>query len=188
MENTVRRAPRGGLRCAFTGYRPQKLPFGFDESDDRCEELKKRLRQEIGQLISEGYTYFLSGGALGVDMYAAEIVLEFRKMRPEIYLEMVLPFEGQSKRWEPQYRLRHARMFECADKVTLTGKHYSCECMSRRNRYLVDNCDMLLACYDGKSGGTAMTVEYAMRSGVDVRFISPDGSENGYAASDICAI
>ena len=23
-----------GLRCAFTGHRPQKLPFGFDEEDE----------------------------------------------------------------------------------------------------------------------------------------------------------
>ena len=27
--------------CAFTGHRPQKLPFGFNEADERCTALKK---------------------------------------------------------------------------------------------------------------------------------------------------
>lgn len=28
-----------GMTCAFTGHRPQSLPFGFDESDKRCTSL-----------------------------------------------------------------------------------------------------------------------------------------------------
>ena len=37
MTNTVRRhSPPGAKRCAFTGYRPQKMPFGFNESDQMC--------------------------------------------------------------------------------------------------------------------------------------------------------
>ena len=28
-----------GNVCAFTGHRPQNLPFGFDESDEKCVAL-----------------------------------------------------------------------------------------------------------------------------------------------------
>ena len=32
------------LRCAFTGYRPQKmLPYKFDESHPLCIDFKERL-------------------------------------------------------------------------------------------------------------------------------------------------
>ena len=63
-------------KCAFTGHRPQSLPFGFNETDERCIALKQTLRAEIIRLIEhEGVTHFISGMALGVDMYAAEIVL-----------------------------------------------------------------------------------------------------------------
>lgn len=63
-------------KCAFTGHRPQSLPFGFNESDERCIALKQTLRAEIIRLIEqEGVTHFISGMALGVDIYAAEIVL-----------------------------------------------------------------------------------------------------------------
>ena len=36
-----------GLKCAFTGHRPQNLPFRFDETDERCLRLKAELRNLI---------------------------------------------------------------------------------------------------------------------------------------------
>lgn len=36
-----------GRTCAFTGHRPQNLPFRFNESDKRCIALKKQLRKLI---------------------------------------------------------------------------------------------------------------------------------------------
>ena len=63
-------------KCAFTGHRPQSLPFGFNEADERCIALKQKLRDEIIRQIEEnGVTHFITGMAIGVDMFAAEIVL-----------------------------------------------------------------------------------------------------------------
>ena len=36
---------------------------------------------------------------MGMDMFAAEAVLELRKEYPWIMLEMVSPFDGQADRW-----------------------------------------------------------------------------------------
>ena len=83
-------------RCAFTGYRPQKMVFGFNESDPRCIEFKARLRATIEDLIGKRYAHFISGGAMGMDMFAAEAVLELREEYPWIMLEMVSPFDGQA--------------------------------------------------------------------------------------------
>jgi hypothetical protein len=47
-----------GKTCAFTGHRPQSLPFGFDESDKRCASLKSVMRDQIVALIeNEGVTH-----------------------------------------------------------------------------------------------------------------------------------
>lgn len=76
VQNEVRHAPAPrARRVAFTGYRPQKMPFGFDEQDERCVDFKRRLYKTIESLIDQGYKHFISGGALGMDMYAAEAVL-----------------------------------------------------------------------------------------------------------------
>lgn len=68
-----------GLKCAFTGHRPQNLPFRFNETDERCLRLKAELRKLIVQMIEQkNVTHFISGMALGIDTYAAEIVLDLK--------------------------------------------------------------------------------------------------------------
>lgn len=174
MQNEVRRRGRANYkRCSFTGYRPQKMPFGFDETDPRCIDFKNRLKNTILALYCCGYKHFISGGALGMDMFAAEAVLELRKEYPEIILEMVSPFDAQASKWTAEYQRRHDRLFAQADVTTATSHEYTKGSMFRRNRYLVDNADLLLAAYDGQEGGTAMTVGYARQTGVPVLCISP---------------
>lgn len=181
MENVIRRRPTADpahpdsrvMRCAFTGYRPQKMPFGFNEMDPRCVDFKVRLQESIEMLIWEGFSHFLSGGAMGMDMYAAETVLELRQKYPWIGLEMVIPYDSQAERWEEVYRTRYAILLEAADIITCTGHEYTKGALFRRNRYLVDNADLLLAAYDGQPGGTQMTCEYAKKMGVGVCKIPP---------------
>lgn len=181
MENVVRRRPTADpafpdsriMRCAFTGYRPQKMPFGFDELLPECIDFKNRIKETIEMLIFQGYTHFLSGGALGMDMYAGEAVLELRKQYPWIALEIVVPFDAQSAKWALPYQTRYDRLLAEADIITCTGHEYSKSAIFNRNRYLVDNADLLLAAYDGKPGGTQMTCNYAKRIGVPVCCIRP---------------
>ena len=174
MTNTVRRHSQpGSRRCAFTGYRPQKMPFGFDESDPRCVDFKNRLKNTIHALYYCGYKHFISGGALGMDMFAAEAVVELREEYPEIILEMVSPFDAQAAKWSPELQARHDRLFEVADITTATGHEYTKGAMFTRNRYLVSNADLLLAAYDGQPGGTAMTIQNAKANGVRVQVIRP---------------
>ena len=131
------------------------------------------LRDTIESFIWQGYTHFISGGALGMDTYAAETVLELKKEYPEIILEMVSPFDEQAAKWTPEYQRRHDQLFDQADMVTATGHQYTKSSMFVRNRYLVDNADILLAAYDGQPGGTQMTVKYARQMGIQVCCIKP---------------
>ena len=161
------------MRLAFTGYRPQKMPFGFDETDERCIDFKNRLRNTIENFIWQGYRHFISGGAMGMDMYAAEIVQELKSKSPAIILEMVSPYDEQAAKWQPALRQRHDALFNQADIVTATGHEYTKSCIFSRNRYLVNNADMLLAAFDGQPGGTEMTIRYARQQGIQVCCIRP---------------
>ncbi len=42
--------------CAFTGHRPQNLPWQFNENDKNCLKLKQILNQQISQLAEKGLT------------------------------------------------------------------------------------------------------------------------------------
>ena len=84
--------------CAFTGHRPQRLPFGFDEEDRRCIRIKQALRNQIAHAVEKnGISKFISGMAQGVDLWAAEIVLELKEQYQQILLEAALPCDTQTK-------------------------------------------------------------------------------------------
>lgn len=109
-----------GKTCAFTGHRPQSLPFGFDESDKRCTSLKSVMRDQIVALIeNEGVTHFITGMALGVDMYAAEIVLDLKSKYPHITLESAIPCETQAIKWSVASRERYYNIAAKCDKETM---------------------------------------------------------------------
>lgn len=159
--------------CAFTGYRPSKMPWGYDETDARCVEFRFRLREALEYLIGQGYTDFMSGGALGFDQMAARIVLSLREKYPWIRLVMVIPFDGQADKWSREQRGRWLEIIEASDRVIHISHEYDKGVFFKRNHYLVENADLLLAAFDGQPGGTAGTVAYAKRHGVRVVRIPP---------------
>ena len=154
------------ISCCFTGHRPMKLPWGMNEKDPRCLALKLELAARLEALAALGYRSFLCGMALGCDMYFAEAVLALRDRWPDVRLEAAIPFGDQPGRWNEEQRRRYNRLIDAADKLTVLQVHYTSDCMQRRNRYMVDRSSLLLACYDGRPGGTMQTILYAERSGV----------------------
>ena len=50
--------------------------------------------------------------------------------------------------------------------------------MDARNKYMVDNCDFVLTWFDGKTGGTKNTIDYAIKKGRKVININNDYEDN----------
>lgn len=155
---------------AFTGHRPEKLPWGSDEASSDALLYKFRLREALEYLIGKGYVNFMSGAARGFDTMAAEMVLSLREIYPWVKLIVVLPCADQSARWKDEDRVRWENIVWNSDHVETLAEKYDRGCMFRRNRFLVDHSDIVLAAYDGIStGGTAMTISYAHSRNVRVR-------------------
>lgn len=153
--------------CCFTGHRPDKLPWGTDERDPRCQECKKKIRQALEWTHRQGVLHFISGMARGADLYFAEEVLKLREEYPEVTLECARPCESQAERWPEEEQLRYQEILNRCDIETLVQYHYDRGCMMRRNRYMVDHSGWLIAVYDGiPKGGTAQTLAYALRRGL----------------------
>ena len=163
--------PARQMTVCFSGYRPAKLPWGYDEEDPRCAALKARLLQAAETACREGYRHFICGMARGVDTYCAELVLSLRQKYPDITLEAAIPCPDQPDAWTPAQRERWRDIVERCDYETVVQDHYSAGCMQRRNRYMVDHAARLIAVFDGQEGGTRRTVEYAMRCGLEIVYI-----------------
>ncbi len=148
-------------RCCFTGHRPHKL--GVSE-----EKAKNLLWQAIKQAIADGYVTFISGMAQGIDIWAAEIVIEERKTNSDIHLICAVPHPNfESRRTENEKKL-YNQILKQADFIKIVSEHYFGGCYQVRNEYMVDRSNRVIAAYTGEKGGTKNTIDYARKKCVEV--------------------
>ena len=158
--------------CCFTGKRPQSFSFGYNELDKGCIELKERLESEIEKAINKGYKNFISGMALGVDLWAAEIVLKLKDKYPDIELYCAIPYKTQSIAWSKEYRERYMTCIHRCKKYEIISPFYIRDCFFKRNMYMVDRSSLVIGVSDSPpTGGTAHTINYAKRNNRDIVLI-----------------
>ena len=164
----------GAITCAFTGHRPHKFPWKGNEADPRCIALKEVLAEQITTLAGAGVSEYFSGGADGVDCWAAEIVLSLREKNSALKLRCILPHEGQADKWDDFARDRYRFILEQADSVEYVSRAYYDGCMIDRNHRMVEAAGILLAVYNGaRRSGTGATVNYARKLGREIIVIDP---------------
>lgn len=159
--------------CCFTGYRPQKVNWEFNSSSKEFLRVAKAVENLINQAIKNGYRYFISGMALGFDTLCAETVLKLKTINPEIKLICALPCKEQDKYWSDLQRQIYKKIIEQADVVQYVSENYTGYCMFKRNKFMLCNSSLVIALFDGKSGGTKTTLNLAKKSGLDILIISP---------------
>ena len=158
---------------AFTGYRLEKMPFPEDENDERYLSFRKKLFIVISRLSELGYTRYISGIAQGFDTWCAEDVLALDE-----WLECAIPFPEQAINWNSAAQKRRNEIIAQCNKQTIISPTYKKGCYYERNRYMVDNADVIVCCYTGnKNGGTAYTVNYALQEKKVVVQINPKNNE-----------
>ncbi len=132
------------------------------------------LRREVLRLVrEEGFTRFLSGGAVGFDLLAAEAVLEVAADYPNVELVIVRPCADQTRGWNAKDVAHYEAILARANDVVTLEPAYRPGCMQARNRYLVDRSSIVLCYLTESSGGTAYTVRYARSRGVPVLNFAP---------------
>ncbi len=157
--------------ACFTGHRPQKIG-GYDKRHPLRVAVRERLRQAIGVAVAQGYRTFISGMALGVDQEAAEIVVTLRDAGVcPIKLVAALPFVGQESRWPAASQTWWNYLLARADHVEMVSAGtYSAYKMQTRNEWMVDRSRLVIAVYDGTSGGTKNCLDYAFELRDEARF------------------
>lgn len=70
-------------------------------------------------------------------------------------------------------RDRYYEIVSRCDKETLVQKNYTYDCMQKRNEYMIDNSDFVIAVWDGRPSGTGNTVRYAESKDKNIIRINP---------------
>ncbi|MFR9253761.1 MAG: SLOG family protein [Oscillospiraceae bacterium] len=97
-------------------------------------------------------------------------------------LESAIPCETQAIKWSVASRERYYNIAAKCDKETMLQREYTSDCMDKRNRYMVDHADYILAVWNGCPSGTGNTVRYAHKKGKSrctFRADRSDCQENG---------
>ena len=135
-------------RCCFTGHRPEKL-------DKTPEEVQAWLETQIDKAISDGYTTFIAGCAMGVDIWAGQIVIRKKETRPGLHLIAATPWPGFSRRWNEAWQEQYKELLKNADLVVNVDTHYHSAVFQQRNEWLVDHSHRAIAYFNGAPGGTS---------------------------------
>lgn len=149
------------ITCCFTGHRPNKMNYTENE-------IKPHLKNAINTAIDNGYTFFITGMAEGVDIWAAETLLDYKKTFKNIKLICAVPYPGFHKNRSIAEINRYKNILNNADYIKWINSHYFRGCYQVRNKWMVDLSTLVIAVYNGQKSGTKNTVEYAQQKGIKV--------------------
>ena len=146
--------------CCFTGHREYLYPF--KAGSRQSELIKSKLKEDIESAIQCGFDYFIVGGANGADEWALDILSGMKANGADISIEIALPFAS----------FPHKK--GAADKETIVSLEKDPLCYEKRNRYMVEHSERIIAVYDEDypiEGGTKQTVGFAVEAGLEIEFI-----------------
>lgn len=144
--------------AAMTGHRPEKISNWV------------YVEHQIGMaLMDNQIDVLIQGMAAGVDLRSARVA--YRNRVPFICAK---PWAGHKPRVadknDYENALTHAKSVVDVDPSQEFPGNWVYQ---KRNEWMVDNADMVIAVWDGTSGGTANCVKYAQKREVPIWRIDP---------------
>ena len=144
--------------CSFTGHRIIKKDFNIENFDNLLKDL-----------INKGYDTFLIGMAIGFDMFCFERLLLLKDKNIKIIA--CIPCKEQDKKFNKKEKEKYNLLLQMADDKIYFSETYENGCMFVRNRFMVDNSNVLIAYFYKKMGGTYYTVNYAEKRRKEIIYI-----------------
>lgn len=122
------------------------------------------MRDFLLSRLSTGPVVAITGMALGVDQLFGLVALELKAKGYKVRIHAAMPCWNQGARWKD--RSFFEAILQGANVQTYVHDGpYVPWCMQRRNEFMVDACEELLAVWDGSPGGTGNCIRYAKKKG-----------------------
>ena len=154
-------------RCCFAGHRPEIL-------NHTEEAVIQWLSQEIDNAVKKGFTTFITGMAMGVDLWAAEIVIRKKQTNDRLRLIAAAPYPTFPAKWNDEWKQRYSAVWHAADYQLTVSSGYSSDAFRKRCEWMVDRCGLVIACHNGSGGSTGEMLVYAQSIGVSTVILSDE--------------
>lgn len=146
-------------RCCFAGHRPEGILLAEDAA-------KAWLREQICKAVSDGYTTFITSMGMGVDIWAAQIVIRLRDDNPFLHLIAAEPYPSFPAKWSDEWAEAYREILRAADYVKQLAPRYTSDASQNQGKWLVNHSARLIAIYNGLEGYTGALVKYARAQGL----------------------
>ncbi|MGL6184725.1 MAG: SLOG family protein [Clostridium chrysemydis] len=179
------------MNICVTGHRPSNPNLGgYNWNSDKNQRIMLKLYHTVEDILKENPNEIINcieGGALGIDqMFYRSCEVLRAKYPGKITLEMAIPFKDQPIKWFNENDIdRYYKQKELADIVTFVdeleeyhlkgiekGVYHPAK-MMKRNMYMVDKADIVIAVWDGSKGGTGNCVNYDKKMNKTIIRIDP---------------
>ncbi|AYA76794.1 hypothetical protein DOE78_15830 [Bacillus sp. Y1] len=140
----------------ISGYKASELGI-FKENDPGVVYIKLAIKKALLKLIDQGLEWVMVSGQLGVEMWAAEVVIELRKKDyPDLKLAIITPFLDQEGNWSDKNKEWYHSIIQKADYVdSVTKRKYDSPAQFRlKNQFAIKKTDALLLVYDEERDGS----------------------------------
>jgi uncharacterized phage-like protein YoqJ len=154
------------MRIAGTGHRPTKLGgysrLAFDKLVRVAQTYLSLVRLQLPE--SETITV-ISGMALGWDQALAQAAVNL-----QIPFIAAIPCLGQERTWPAESQRLYSELLSMAASSHLvTNAPYQAWMMQRRNEWMVNEADRVVALWNGEAvGGTYNCISYCIQKKVQV--------------------
>lgn len=151
---------------SFTGHRLDKIgPITLD--NPKYKKIYLNTEKVLKELNPEKA---ISGMAVGYDQIAAVICI-----RLGIPLVAAIPFVGQENVWPEKAKKTYYNILEkCDEKHIVSEGGYAAYKLQARNEWMVNHSNIIIAAFDGSSGGTANCIKYAEKHNKQIINIYPN--------------
>ena len=168
------KAASNSFRVCFTGHRPKGSCLDYGLNDGRNPELVEALLSKVLRplwahaVTKQKNLVLLTGGALGFDQLALAAGIKLKnemeneRKKCSVTNFVALPCRNMDSPWRDSSKRAFRDLLFRADKVVELQESYDYRAMQKRNEFMVNNAEGLVAFWDSskKKGGTWNCIRY----------------------------
>lgn len=159
-------------RVLITGYKATELGI-FSLKHPGIAIIKKAIKKQILSLIDDGLEWVIVSGQWGIEVWAAEVVIELKQHYSNLQLAVITPFLEQEENWNEEKKEIYARVLQNADYVnSVSKKKYEGGWQFKeKNKFLLRNTDGMVLVYDEENPSSPRFIkELAIKRGQETDY------------------
>lgn len=142
-------------RLWVTGYRSYEIGV-FSQNDPKLVVIKKALSDYLVSLLDNGkLNWVITGGQMGTEQWAIEIVSNLRNQFPDVKVSMMTPFTDFGLNWNEnnQELLNfHRTLTDFSDSVS-NNPYQNPQQLRNYQNFMLEHTDSALLLYDPENEG-----------------------------------